>query len=239
MRAIILSAGRGKRMRPLSDHTPKPLLQIADKPLIAYHLQKFAKAGIHEIIINLGYLGEKIESTLGDGSRFGVNIEYSYEDPILETGGGIAKVLSKLGPEPFIAISGDIFTDFPFEKLNMHPEGLAHLVLVDNPPHHTRGDYTLLEEKYVTDFGGPLLNFAGIGVYRPELFLNCPMGAFRLPDLFKKGFEDKQITGEYYKGIWYNIGTPKQLTEIDKIIRLNHNENLSHNMTPLENNQDF
>jgi MurNAc alpha-1-phosphate uridylyltransferase len=233
MRAIILSAGRGQRMRPLSEHTPKPLLTVAGLPLIVYHLQKFAKVGIHEIIINLGHLGEKLVSALGDGSRFGLHIEYSYEDPILETGGGIVKVLSKLGPEPFVAISGDVFTDFPFERLKIIPRGLAHLVLVDNPPHHRRGDYALVDNQFVAANGGPLLNFAGIGVYRPELFLDSPSAAFRLPDLFKPAFINRQITGEHYDGLWYNIGTPEQLDEVDKIIRLmqannplgNHAEN--------------
>ncbi len=215
MRAIILSAGRGKRMRPLSDHTPKPLLPVAGTPLIVYHLQKFAHVGIHEIVINLGHLGERLEAALGNGSRFGVNIQYAYEDPILETGGGIVNVLSKLGPEPFVAISGDIFTDFPFERLKIKPERLAHLVLVDNPSHHPRGDYALLENKFVTEIGCPLFNFAGIGVYRPELFSESPIGAFRLPELFKKAFMNQEITGEHYSGVWYNIGTPEQLAELN------------------------
>lgn len=222
---MILSAGRGNRLRPLTDHTPKPLLTIAGQPLIVYHLQKFAKVGIHDIIINLGHLGEKIEQFLGDGARFGVNIEYSYEDPILETGGGIAKVLSKLGPEPFVAISGDIFTDFPFERFKMktlseQPERLAHLVLVNNPPHHLRGDYALVADKFVAEQPGPLFNFAGMGVYRPELFSDCPRGAFRLPDLFKPAFINQQITGEHYAGLWYNIGTAEQLSEVNRMMSM-------------------
>lgn len=218
MRAIILAAGRGTRMRPLSDATPKPLLTIGSKPLIAYHLQKFAEVGIHDIIINVGHLAEQFERVLGNGQQFGVNIEYSYENPVLETGGGIAKVLSKLGPDPFVAVSGDIFTQYPFERLKMLPEQLAHLVLVDNPPHHIKGDYTLLEGKYISESGGSLLNFAGIGIYRPELFSDCPKTAFKLPDLFKKYCVHKKITGEYYKGPWYNIGTPEQLVELDNAV---------------------
>lgn len=219
MRAIILAAGRGTRMRPLSDETPKPLLTVGSKPLITYHLEKFAEVGIREIIINVGHLAAQFETVLGNGQRFGVDIEYSYENPVLETGGGIAKVLPKLGPDPFVAVSGDIFTDFPFERLKILPEQLAHLVLVDNPPHHTKGDYTLLEGKYIAESGGALMNFAGMGVYRPELFSECPKDAFKLPDLFKKYFIHKQITGEYYKGLWYNIGTPEQLAELDNRLR--------------------
>jgi len=218
MRAIILSAGRGNRMRPLSDHTPKPLLMIAGKPLIVYHLESFAKAKIHDIIINLGHLGEKLALALGDGSRFGVNIEYSYEEPVLETGGAIVKVLSKLGSDPFVVISADIFTDFPFERFKRPLEKLAHLILVDNPPHHRRGDYALIENKFVSETGEPLFNFAGMGVYRPELFSGSPKGILRLPDLFKQPFKDRQITGEYYAGLWHNIGTPEQLSEIDRVM---------------------
>lgn len=215
MRAIILAAGRGERMRPLTDHTPKPLLCIGGVPLIVHHLRNLAQAGVYEIIINLGHLGEAIEKTLGDGRQYNVNIRYSYENPILETGGGIAKVLSWLGPDPFIAVSGDLLTNYPFNNLMIAPDKLAHLVLVDNPPHHIRGDY-VLKEGIVYEEGDLLLNFAGIGVYRPELFENCPKGAFRLPQLFKSAFLKQAISGEYYSGFWHNIGTPKQLEFVEQ-----------------------
>jgi len=217
MRAMILAAGLGKRLRPLTDHTPKPLLPVRGKPLIIHHLQALARAGIVEIVINVnhGHLGKKIEEALGDGQQLGVQIFYSIENPALETGGGIAKALPQLGPDPFLVVSGDILTDFPFERLPFEPKGLAHLVLVDNPPYHPQGDYALING-LVAEVGGPLLNFAGIGVYRPALFAGCPAGIFRLPSLFKKAFIEQQITGEYYSGVWHNIGTPEELMLAEK-----------------------
>lgn len=223
MRAIILSAGLGKRMLPLTEHTPKPLLKVAGVPLIVHHIKNLSLAGIREIVINLGHLGEKIEQTLGNGSAFGVNLAYSYEDPILETAGGIKKALTSdlLGPDPFIAVSSDLFTDFPFETLPQLPKKLIHMVLTDNPPHHPKGDYALkgenvLEKAALPD--GSLLNFAGIGVYRPELFEACPEGIYKLPQLFKKAFLSNAITGEYYRGIWYNIGTPEDLQAVNSLM---------------------
>lgn len=213
MRAMILAAGLGKRLQPLTDHLPKPLLSIQEKPLIVYHIEALARAGIVDIVINinLGHLGHKIKETLGDGRQWGVRIAYSEENPALETGGGIAKALPLLGSQPFLAVSGDILTDFPFDRLIPHPKGLAHLVLVDNPAYHTQGDYALANG-FVSEIGPSLLNFGGIGIYRPELFANCPVGAFRLPSLFKKAFEINAVTGEYYSGLWHNIGTLEELT---------------------------
>jgi MurNAc alpha-1-phosphate uridylyltransferase len=226
MRAIILAAGRGTRMRPLTDHIPKPLLCIGGVPLIVHHLHHLARAGVHDIIINLGHLGEKIEETVGNGHLYGVNIRYSYEDPILETGGGIAKALPWLGPDPFIAVSGDVLTDFPFSRLTIGSDKLAHLVLVDNPPYHFKGDYAL-QSGIVSAEGTPLLNFAGIGLYRPELFQNCPKGAFQLSLLFKSAFASQAITGEYYSGFWHNIGTPEQLESVEHIFSKHINNNFS------------
>lgn len=217
MKAMILAAGKGNRMRPLTDHLPKPLLKVGKDPLIVHHIKNLARANIFNIVINLGHQGEKLAETLGNGHQYGVTIQYSYEDPILETGGGIAKALTLLGDQPFIALSGDIYTDFPFITLPSEPQGLAHLVLVDNPPHHPKGDYALLEG-HVAKTGGPLLNFGGIGVYRPELFLDCPKSPFPLPRLFDEPFKKREITGEHYRGLWYNIGTPEQLQEINEII---------------------
>lgn len=218
---MILAAGKGERMRPLTDSLPKPLLTVLGKPIITYHLTALAKAGIRDIVINLGHLGDKIVETLGDGSRFNVNIQYSYEDPILETAGGIKQALPLLGEEPFIAVSGDILTDFNFSKLPTTLEGLAHLVLTENPPHHPKGDFAL-QNGLVVDLPDPLLtaptlfNFAGIGVYSPEFFENCPKGAYPLGKLFKTAIKSKQITGEFFKGVWYNIGTPEQLKDVEK-----------------------
>ncbi len=210
MRAMILAAGRGKRMGVLTHHTPKPLLPFKNKALIIYQIEALAHAGIKDIVINLGYLGSQIEAALGDGKKFDVNIQYSVEDPILETGGGVAKALSLLGADPFIVISSDIYTDYPYEKLPRDPEGLVHMVMVDNPPYHPRGDYALVNGK-ISVSGGPLLNFGGIGVYRPELFEGCPEGIFPLAVLYQKAIQAQQATGEYYQGVWYNIGTPDQL----------------------------
>lgn len=219
MRAMILSAGRGERLRPLTDHQPKPLLPLGGKPMMLRHLENFKQAGIQEIVINLGHLGEKIEQWFGNGAQFGLSIQYSYEDPILETGGGIAKALPYLGLDPFLAVSGDVVTDYPFERLvNFSPRGLAHLVLVDNPPHHLKGDYSILEDGTISETKPPFFNFAGIGVYRPQLFENCPEGAFPLPFLFKRAFLDNAITGEYYSGFWHNIGTFEQLQAIDQLL---------------------
>lgn len=215
MRAMILAAGRGNRMRPLSDHTPKPLLKVNEKSLIEYHLENLARANIREVIINLGHLGKKIEEALGDGDRWSLRIHYSYEDPVLETGGGIIKVLNKLGQDPFLVLSGDIYTDYPFAKLPSSPKGLAHLVLTDNPPHHPQGDFALIDNE-IYEMGAPRLNFAGIGIYRPELFSDCPLGPVPLSTFFKKAIKLRAITGEYYKGLWHNIGTPEQLTFLNQ-----------------------
>lgn len=214
MRAMILAAGRGQRMRPLSDQIPKPLLEIQGESLLVRHIKALARAGIQEIIINLHYLGDQIEAALGKGSQWGVQLQYSREDPILETGGGIAKALPLLGSEPFIVVSSDIFTDFPFEDLPREPSALAHLVMVDNPSHHARGDYALAAGKIVYT-EGPRLNFAGIGVYRPELFIGCPTGVFPLALLFEKAIKIQKITGEYYVGLWHNVGTPEQLQSLN------------------------
>ena len=211
---MILAAGRGKRMQSLTDQMPKPLLLIKNQPLIVYHLLNLKKAGIEDIVINLGYLGHKIKDALGNGTEWGVNIEYSPEDPILETGGGIAKALPLLGTDPFIALSSDIFTDFPFERLLFIPEGLVHMVMVDNPPYHPTGDYALLNGK-VRETGDSLLNFGGIAVYRPELFIACPKGIFPVSILFKKAILSGMATGEYYQGMWHNLGTPEQLLSLN------------------------
>ncbi len=211
---MILAAGYGKRMGSLTIDLPKPLLLLRGQPLISYHLRAMARAGIQEVVINLGYLGHKIEEALGQGEQFNVRIHYSYEEPILETGGGIVYALPLLGEAPFMVVSADIFTDFPFEQLPKFPKGLAHLVMVDNPSHHPTGDYGLVGEA-VMESGGPLLNFSGIGVYRPELFVDCPKGAFPIALLFKKAIQSHAVTGEYYAGLWHNIGTPLQLSELN------------------------
>ena len=215
MRAMILAAGRGKRMGALTDHIPKPLLSIKNKPLIVYQIEALRDAGVEAFVINLGYLGHKIEAALGNGTQFGVRIQYSLEDPVLETGGGVAKALPLLGVDPFIVVSSDIYTDFPYKQLPKNPKGLVHLVMVDNPPHHPRGDYALVDGK-ICKTGEPLFNFGGIGVYRPELFIGCPEGIFPLNVLYEKAIKEQQISGEYYQGVWHNIGKPAQLADLNQ-----------------------
>lgn len=214
MRAMILAAGRGERMRPLTDHTPKPLLTVRNKPLIVYHIEAMVEAGICDIVINVGHLPQQFEAVLGDGQKFGANIHYSYEEPVLETGGGIVKALPLLGVDPFLVVSGDILTDFSFAELPKHPIGLAHLVMVNNPAHHPKGDYAL-KDGYVLTEGENLLNFAGIGVYRPEIFASYTPTRFRLPSVFQKPLQERLITGEHYEGLWHNIGTVEQLQNVN------------------------
>ncbi len=223
MRAIILAAGRGNRMRPLTDTTPKPLLLINQKPLIVYHVEALAKAGIREIVINLGYLGAQIEATLGNGQAFGVDIQYSYEDPILETAGGIKKALPLLG-ERFIALSADIYTDFDLNILKAYSARTphmpwAHLILTPTPVYHPKGDFGFLEQSTVlsnTLSEVPILyNFGNIGLYHAAFFDECPEGFYPLGKLFLHGITHKKITGELYLGLWHNIGTASQLTELN------------------------
>lgn len=214
MKAMILAAGKGTRMRPLTATTPKPLLTVAGKPLIVYHLLSLAKAGIQDIVINTWYLGEQIISLIGSGARFGLNINYSMEDPLLDTGGGIVKALPLLGNEPFIVLSADVFTDFPLQTLPSSPVGLAHLVLTDNPPYHAIGDFSL-DKGRVQLLNGNASNsftYANIGVYRPEFFVTAPkQSVFPLGNLLRDHVATNVITGQYYSGLWRNIGTPLEL----------------------------
>jgi MurNAc alpha-1-phosphate uridylyltransferase len=218
---MILAAGRGERLRPLTDETPKPLIPIADKPLIAYHLEALAFAGVKDIVINVAYQAKKIQESLGFGDSFGVKIHYSVEPPEggLETGGGIFNALPLLGEEPFIVLSGDIWTDYPFAKLFKPLDGLAHLVLVDNPWHHPQGDFYLSEQGLVKNIFAGISpknitrNFAGIGLYHPKLFEHCQPGVFPLAPLLRKAIEQQMISGEYYSGRWINIGTLRCLRE--------------------------
>ena len=222
MRAIILAAGKGNRMRPLTDTTPKPLLLINKKPLIVYHLEALAKAGIREIVINLAYLGEQIEARLGNGKAFGVDIQYSYEDPILETAGGIKKALPLLG-ERFVALSADIYTDFDFRVLETYAttafKSWAHLILTPTPVYHLKGDFGFLEQSNLLSnqlSEVPILyNFGNIGLYHATFFDECPEGFYPLGKLFLHGTTHKKITGELYSGLWHNVGTPSQLRELN------------------------
>ncbi len=216
MKAMILAAGRGERMRPLTDHVPKALLTASGKQLIVYHIENLVRAGVHEIIINHAHLGEQIEQALGDGGGYGVRIFYSPEgEQVLETGGGIFNALPLLGAEPFIVVNADVWTDYPFTQLPADPEGLAHLVLISNPPHHPHGDFAL-RSGYVLSEDNEKLTFSGIGVYRPELFAECQPGKFPLAPLLRAAMEKHQVTGEHYRGAWFDIGTPERLQQLDE-----------------------
>lgn len=213
MRAMILSAGRGERMRPLTLSIPKPLVTIKGKPLIVYHIERLVNAGIQDIVINLGYLGDRIQHALGTGENFGVRLHYSHEDPILNTGGGILQALALLGSEPFLVLSADLYTDFPLATLIHTPLDLMHLVLVDNPEFHQHGDYGLNQGQLTLT--GERLTFSGIGVLHPDLFKGYPPKAFPLSEPFQQAIQQGRATGEHYTGLWYNVGTMEVLEELN------------------------
>ncbi|SDX04501.1 N-acetylmuramate alpha-1-phosphate uridylyltransferase MurU [Thiocapsa roseopersicina] len=223
MKAMILAAGRGNRMRPLTDRVPKPLLEAGGRPLIQYHLERLAAADIRDIVINHAHLGEQIEAALGDGSRFGVRIRYSPEQTALETGGGIFKALPLLGPDPFLVINGDIWSDIDPIGLHLSGSDLAHLVLVDNPPHHPSGDFALTGGRVHAEGGHAegrsRLTFSGVGVYSPSLFAGCRPGAFALAPLLRDAMARGRVGGAHHRGHWLDIGTPERLAELDRLLR--------------------
>ncbi len=216
---MILAAGRGERMRPLTDHTPKPLLPVGGRPLIDWHLERLAAAGFREVVINLAWLGERIAEHVGDGHGYGLRVSWSREGETgLETGGGIARALPLLGDGPFLVINGDVWCDLDPTTLPGQPDGLAHLVLVTNPEHNPAGDFAL-EGGRVVDAGGERLTFSGIGVYRPELFSGHPGGAFRLAPLLHSAVAAGRVTGSRYPGVWCDVGTPQRLAALDARLR--------------------
>ena len=218
MRAMLLAAGRGERMRPLTDDTPKPLLRIGGQTLIEHHIHALVRAGITELVINHAHLGEQIVGALGDGDAYGVSIRYSAETgAALETGGGIFNALPLLGDAPFIVVNADIWTDFPFETLPSAPDGLAHLVMVDNPGHHPEGDFSL-SNGMLSQQGPRMLTFSGIGLYRPALFDGCRPGAFPLAPLLRAAMDRDEVSGMYYDGRWFDIGTPERLAEVNDVV---------------------
>lgn len=215
MRAMILAAGRGERMRPLTDVQPKPLLAAGGKSLIQHHVEALAAAGIRNVVINLAWKGGMIRDALGDGRRFGVSIAYSDEgDAALETGGGIFGALPLLGSSPFLVVSGDIWSDFPFDALAtaLGPKDLAHFVLVPNPPYHPKGDFGLAGGRVLDD--EPRFTYANIGVFRPEFFAGCSAGRFALAPLMFARAREGRASGELYSGRWFNVGTPAQLQQL-------------------------
>jgi len=227
MKALVLAAGLGERMRPLTDTTPKPLLQVGGKPLIAWHLEKLAALGIREVVINTSWLAPQFPATLGDGARWNLRLHYAYEGDVpLETGGGMWNALPLLGDAPFVAVNGDIWTDYDFGLLPTEPAGDAHLVLVDNPSQHPGGDFAL--HAGVVESNGPAkLTFAGIGVYRRGLFddwrgiigdapgANATPPRFKLAPLLRAAMAQDRVSGEHHRGAWTDVGTPARLAQLE------------------------
>jgi MurNAc alpha-1-phosphate uridylyltransferase len=232
MKVMILAAGRGERMRPLTDHTPKPLLPVGGKPLIVWHLERLADAGMRDVVINHAHLGAQIESALGDGRHWGLSIRYSPEpEGALEAAGGIANALPLLGNgEPFLVINGDIFCDWDLTRAGqeLRPGDLAHLVLVPNPPHHPQGDFFLagrnvaaaIDDAAGGSASGEIRTFSGIGVYRPQLFAGILQGrAAKLAPLLRTAMAQGRISGELHTGRWVDVGTPQRLAELNAELR--------------------
>ncbi len=212
---MVLAAGRGERLRPLTDHTPKPLLVVRGKPLIAWHLEALARAGVREAVINLSWHGEQLRAALGSGERYGVRVQYSDEPPgALEVGGGIFNALPLLGDAPFFVVNGDTFSDLDFSRLAIAPRALAHLVLVPNPAHHPHGDFAL-REGAVMDTGEPRLTYAGIGIFRPGLFAQCAPGRFPLLPLLRSAIAAGRLLGERFDGHWTDVGTAERLAALN------------------------
>ena len=217
MKAMILSAGRGERMKPLTDFLPKPLLEVHSKPLIVWHIEKLVKSGFEEIIINIAHLGEKIVDYLGDGSKYGAKIIYSDErdEGALESAGGIIKALPLLGDETFMLVNGDVYSDYEFDSKFDLGDSLAHLILVENPEHNLKGDFTL-KEGIVTDNGSDKKTFSGIAYYNPKMFKNINYGKSALAPLLRELIPTQKISGSLHSGCWHDIGTPKRLKDINK-----------------------
>lgn len=215
MKAMILAAGRGERMRPLTDHTPKPLLKVGGKPLIAWHLERLAAAGFEEVVINHAHLGTQIEAALGDGSQWGLRIQYSPEKVALETAGGIANAMPLLGDAPFLVVNGDVLTDIDFATLKLTSPDVAHLVMVDNPPQHANGDFVLQHDRLSAEGSGKL-TFSGVGIYAPSLFAGIVRGeAAKLAPLLKDAMAQGLVGGTHHRGQWHDIGTPERLQALD------------------------
>ena len=217
--ALILAAGRGERMRPMTDHIPKPLLEVAGKPLIVWQIERLVRAGISNLVINHAHLGPLIESALGDGSAWNAQIRYSPEGEgrALETGGGIFRALPLLGDRPFLVVNGDVWDDADLAGIGLAHGDLAHLLMVDNPRHHPGGDFHLRNGR-LSDDGQPRLTFSGIGVYAPALFARCQPGAFPLAPLLRDAMAQGKVSGERHSGQWVDVGTPQRLAEIRQLV---------------------
>ena len=207
-------------MRPLTDRIPKPLLEVAGKSLIAYHLSALAEVGVKQVVINHAWLGKQIEEAVGDGSEFGLQVQYSAEpEGGLETAGGIVQALPLLGSDPFWVINGDVWCDYPLQQLPCRPNGLAHLVMVDNPLHHPKGDFALIDGLLRLE-GEAKLTYSGIAVFDPEFFSGCSPERSALAPLLRQRIESQLVGGEYYSGAWYDVGTPQRLEELNRTLSL-------------------
>lgn len=216
---MVLAAGRGERMRPITDTLPKPLVPVAGKPLIGYHLERLARAGFKEVVINLSWLGDRISAALGDGANYGLSITYSEEGPEpLETGGGIFKALPLLGPGPFLVVNGDTWSDIEYGHLALEDGANGRLVLVPNPTHNTRGDFGI-DEGFVVDRDVDRFTYSGVGVYRPEFFAGCAPGKFPMLPLLKRAIAARLLRGEVHRGEWCDVGTPQRLASLDAEVR--------------------
>ena len=224
MKAMILAAGLGNRMRPLTLHIPKPLLEVGGKPLIVWHIEKLQKIGVTEIVINTAWLGEKLANALGDGSQFGVKILWSHEGEGLETAGGIVNALPLLGDEPFILVNGDVWTTMDFASLLNVELGnkQAHLVLVDNPPQHLKGDFILsngLAYTFEQEQSGEAFTYSGIAVLDPQMFVGLENGKRALAPLLKQAMQQQQVSAEKMQAVWVDVGTPERLQQLDQQIK--------------------
>jgi len=212
---MVLAAGRGERLRPLTDTLPKPLVAVGGRPLISWHLAALARAGVRVVVVNVSWLGEQLRAALGDGREFGVAIRYSEEGPVpLETGGGILRALPLLGPEPFLVVSGDVWTDIDFARVTLEPDALAHLVLIPNPPHHPRGDFGL-EGELVVSAAHERFTYANVGLYRPEFFAGCTAVRFPLLEPLNRAIAARRVRGELHRGQWCDVGTPERLAALN------------------------
>ncbi|RRV04764.1 nucleotidyltransferase family protein [Pseudomonas sp. v388] len=219
MKAMILAAGKGERMRPLTLHTPKPLVRAGGVPLIEYHLSALRRAGFEQVVINHAWLGQQIEDHLGDGQRFGLQIRYSPEGEPLETGGGIYRALPLLGDEPFLVVNGDVWTDYDFAQLHRPFAGLAHLVMIDNPAHNPAGDFSLVDGQVREAAADePRLTYSGIALLSPRLFAASADGAFKLAPLLREAMQQGQVSGEHFKGRWIDVGTHERLAEVERTL---------------------
>jgi MurNAc alpha-1-phosphate uridylyltransferase len=216
MKAMVLAAGRGERLRPLTDSTPKPLLEVRGEPLLGWHLRALARAGVREVVINLAWLGGQVRARIGDGAAYGLHVQYSPEpEGALETGGGIFQALPLLGPAPFLVVNGDTYTDIDFARLAIAPQELAHLVLVPNPAHHPHGDFALRDGRVHTQ-GDPRCTYSGIGIFRPELFAGCLPGRFPLLPLLQQAIAAQALGGELHAGAWTDVGTVERLEALNR-----------------------